>query len=544
MKKVLLLCIFCILPLSADFNRTSGLVDIPTADILPHFGIRAGIDGSVGFQDTVDENEVNLHFSMGLFDIVEAYLDIYTFSDFTAAMGFCHRFYSIDKFGFAWGLHTISYDLDVSELGRGDTVGWFDDLMYNDVTYEKPFELGSAFLVATYSINDDFDATLGIGRGRYVGYGTHSKYFNTNAFRDEGGDWGIGLIAGMEVRFLDQFRFMLDADGRDFNVGLGYRYMPVEFNISLSKIEWFLWSDGDYKPRLSASVSYLNIHEEKGPGAIAGKVFDELGNPVVAEVGFVSDTVASVVSNPGSGVFNISPVDPGSYEIYAHVPGYQTARRKLRVRGGRTAYQEFKLQPDPIPPANIHGKVVEVETGRPLIVDLTVVETGYKTKSDSLGVFDIPGLSPGMYKIQADAIGFETGLYPVVLEASDKHVLDIKMLKPSDVIRLYGINFEFNKAVILPESYPIIDEAAAIIMNHPHIKVEIQGHTDGIGGAEYNLQLSYMRANAVRDYLIEMHEISPERLYIMAYGESRPVAPNTDEQGRYKNRRVEFFIIK
>ncbi|MDH4210749.1 MAG: OmpA family protein [candidate division WOR-3 bacterium] len=544
MKKVLISCMLCILPLSADFNRTSGLVDIPTANILPHFGLRAGIDGSMGFQDMTDDAEINLHFSMGLFDIAEAYLDIYTFTDFTAAMGFCHRFYSTDKFGFAWGLHTISYDLDVSEIGRGDTVGWYDDLLYNYDTYEKPFELGSAFLITTYAINDNIDATLGIGRGRYVGYGTHSKYFNTNFFRDEGGDWGVGLIAGMEVRFLDQFRFMLDGDGRDMNIGLGYRFTPVELNIALSKVEWFLWSDDDYRPRLSASISYLNMQEEKGPGAIAGKVVDELGNPIVAEVGFVTDTIASVMTNPGSGLFSFSPIDAGSYEVYAHVSGYQTARRKIKVRGGRTAYQEFKLQPEPIPPANIQGKVVEVETGRPLIVDLTVVETGYKTKSDSLGVFDIPGLQPGMYKIQADAIGFETGLYPVSLAPRDKHVLDIRMLKPSDVIRLYGINFEFNKATILSESYPIIDEAAAIVMNHPDIKVEIQGHTDGIGSAEYNLQLSYMRANAVRDYLIEVHEISPERLFLMAYGESRPVAPNTTEQGRYKNRRVEFFIIK
>ena len=544
MKPIVLACILSAVPLFADFNRTSGLVDVPTANILPHFGYRTGIDGSVGFQDTVDESEVNLHFSFGLFDLAEAYLDIYTFADFAAAVGFCHRFYSGDKFSFAWGLHTISYDLDVSEVGHGDTVGWYDDLLYNSETYEKPFELGSAFVVTTYAINENIDATLGIGRGRYVGYGSHSKYFNTNVFRDEGGDWGVGLFAGIELRFLDQFRFMIDADGRDFNIGLGYYLAPLELNVALSKIEWYLWPEDEYKPRLTASVSYLNLQEDRGPGAIAGKVVDELGNPVVAEVGFVADTVASVASNPGSGVFNISPVEAGSYEIYAYVPGYQTARRKMRVRSGRTAYYEFKMQPEPIPPANIHGKVVEVETGRPLIVDVTVVETGYKTTSDSLGVFDISGLPPGMYKIRAEAIGFETGIYPVVLEPGDKHALDIRMLKPSDVIRLYGINFEFNKAKILPESYPIIDDAAAIIMNHPDIKVEIQGHTDGVGSADYNLQLSYMRANAVRDYLIEVHEITPERLFIMAYGETRPIAPNTDEQGRYKNRRVEFFIIK
>ncbi|UCG30937.1 MAG: OmpA family protein [candidate division WOR-3 bacterium] len=544
MDKVLLSYALCVLPLFADFNRTSGLIDVPTANVLPHFGIRAGVDGSVGFNDTSDGAELNLHFSTGLFDIAEAYLDIYTFTDFTAAVGFCHRIYGNEKLGVAWGVHTISYDLDISELGRGDTIGWSDDMMYNFEEYEKPFELGSVFLVTTYAINEDIDATVGIGRGRYVGYGSQSKYFNTNVFRDEGGDWGVGLVAGIEVRFLDQFRFMLDGDGRDLNVGLGYRLAPVEFNIALSKLEWFVWAQDDYKPRLSASISYLNLHEEKGPGAIAGKVVDELGNPILAEVGLVNDPATRVNTNPGSGAFSFSQVDAGSYELYAHASGYQISRRKIKVRGGRIAYYEFKMQPEPIPPAKIHGKVVEVETGRPLIVDLTVLETGYKTKSDSLGVFDIPDLPPGMYKIQADAIAFETGLYPVTLSPGAKHVLDIKMLKPSDVIRLYGINFEFNKATILPESFPIIDEAAAIVMNHPDIKVEIQGHTDATGSAEYNQQLSYMRANAVREYLINVHEISAERLFLMAYGESRPVAPNNTDEGRFKNRRVEFIIIK
>ena len=544
MKNVLILCVICILPLYADFNRTSGLIDIPTANILPHLGLRAGIDGSVGLQDITEDTEMNLHVSLGLFEIAEAYIDIYTFAQFTAAMGFCHRFYDTDRFGFAWGIHTISYDLNVSEVGRSDTIGWFDDMMYNYEAYEKPFELGSAFLLATYAFNDNIEATLGIGRGRYVGYGTHSKYFNTNVFSEEGGDWGLGLLAGIEARVGERFMFMLDGDGRDVNVGLGYRFPPVEIGIALSKLEWYIWPDDDHKPRLSASISYLNLRTEKGPGAIAGKVVDERGNPMSAHVGFVNDTMAAVKTNPGSGAYSFSALESGSYEIYAYAPGYQTVRNRIKVRGGRTAYHEFKMKPEPVPPGFIHGKVVESETGRPLIVDISVVETGFKAMSDSLGVFDIAGLPPGIYKIQADAIGFETGLYPVTVTPGSEHVLDIKMLKPSDVIRLYGINFEFNKANLLPESYPIIDEAAAIVMNHPDMKVEIQGHTDAIGSAEYNEQLSYMRANAVRDYLIEIHEISPERLVPMAFGESRPIAPNTTEQGRYKNRRVEFFIIK
>jgi len=544
MKKVLIPCMLCILPLFADFNRTSGLIDIPTANILPHFGLRAGIDASMGLQDMGDDMDYNVHLSMGLFDIAEAYVDVYTIDNFTAAMGFCHRFFEMKNFSFAWGVHSISYDLNISEVGRGDTIGWFDDMMYNDASYEKAFELGSAFLLTTYAITENIDATVGIGRGRYVGYGTHSKYFNSNVYHEQGGDWGVGLIAGIEARIGDRFRFMLDGDGRDTNIGLGYRLAPVEFNVALSKLEWFIWTDDEYKPRLSASISYVSMQEEKGPGAIAGKVTDELGNPMSAEVGIVEDSTARVKTNPGSGIFSFSPLDAGSYEVYAHASGYQTVWRKIKVRGGKTAYYEFKLQREPVPPGNIQGKVVEAETDRPLIVDITVLETEYTTKSDSLGVFDVRDLPPGVYKIQAEAIGFETGVYPVSVSPGSRHILDIRMLKPYDVIVLYGIYFEYNKATILPESYPVIDEAAAIVMNHPNIKVEINGHTDAIGTPEYNLGLSYMRANVVRDYLIEVHEISPERLVPMAYGESRPVASNTTEEGRAKNRRVEFFIMK
>ncbi|UCF70104.1 MAG: OmpA family protein [candidate division WOR-3 bacterium] len=544
MKKLLIICSLCTLPLFADFNRTSGLIDIPTANIMPHLGFRIGVDGSLGLQDFGEDTDWNVHMSMGLFDIAEAYIDVYTVENFTAAMGFCHRFLEMNKFSFAWGIHTISYDLDISEVGRGDTVGWFDDMMYNEAEYEKPFELGSAFLVTTYAITEDIDATLGIARGRYVGYGDQSKYFNSNFYHEQGGDWGVGLVAGIEAKIGDQFRFMIDGDGRDVNIGLGYRFAPLEFSVALSKLEWLIFTDDEYKPRLSASLSYVNEFGEKKPGAIAGKVVDEYGNPMSAEVGIVDDSTARVETNPGAGIFSFSPLDVGTYEVYAYASGYQTVWRKIKVRSGKTAYHEFDMQPEPVPPGNVHGKVVEAETDRPLIVDITVLETEYKTKSDSLGVFDVRDLPPGIYKIQAEAIGFETGVYPISIIPGSKNVLEIRMLKPYDVIVLYGINFEYNKAVILPESYPVIDEAAAIVMNHPNIRVEIQGHTDAIGAPEYNLGLSYMRANAVRDYLVEVHEISSERLVPVGYGEDRPVASNTTEEGRAKNRRVEFFILK
>ncbi|RKX69963.1 hypothetical protein DRP53_06475, partial [candidate division WOR-3 bacterium] len=100
------------------------------------------------------------------------------------------------------------------------------------------------------------------------------------------------------------------------------------------------------------------------------------------------------------------------------------------------------------------------------------------------------------------------------------------------------------KATIKPESYPILDEAAAILTSHPEIRVEIQGHTDSIGSDAYNLKLSNLRANAVRTYLIERHGIDPSRLVARGYGESRPIADNRTKEGRAQNRRVDFVILK
>ena len=109
-------------------------------------------------------------------------------------------------------------------------------------------------------------------------------------------------------------------------------------------------------------------------------------------------------------------------------------------------------------------------------------------------------------------------------------------------IILRGITFEFNKATLKPESFPVLDSIAEILLKNPKIKVEIQGHTDNIGSEKYNLKLSQKRAEAVREYLI-FKGVAPERLIAKGYGESKPIADNGTEEGRALNRRVEFVIL-
>lgn len=106
------------------------------------------------------------------------------------------------------------------------------------------------------------------------------------------------------------------------------------------------------------------------------------------------------------------------------------------------------------------------------------------------------------------------------------------------------IHFEFDKAVIRPISFRILDAVVDILKENKDIrKVRIEGHCDAKGSDSYNMKLSQRRANAVRSYLTG-HGIEAERLVSVGYGESRAVAGNETPEGRARNRRVEFTILE
>jgi outer membrane protein OmpA-like peptidoglycan-associated protein len=106
------------------------------------------------------------------------------------------------------------------------------------------------------------------------------------------------------------------------------------------------------------------------------------------------------------------------------------------------------------------------------------------------------------------------------------------------------IYFDYDKAVIKPISYPILDAVAdTMLANHYIEKIRVEGHTDNEGTEDYNLQLSEKRARAVMEYLIGKN-VPKERLDYRGYGFSRPKASNDSEAGKAINRRVEFTIVR
>lgn len=109
-------------------------------------------------------------------------------------------------------------------------------------------------------------------------------------------------------------------------------------------------------------------------------------------------------------------------------------------------------------------------------------------------------------------------------------------------IVLKNIFFEFDKSTILQQSYNELCNLIEILEQYPKLKIEISGHTDNKGSAEYNQRLSNNRAYAVMQYLINKG-IDSKRLSYKGYGKTMPIDTNDTEEGRSNNRRVEFKVI-
>lgn len=132
---------------------------------------------------------------------------------------------------------------------------------------------------------------------------------------------------------------------------------------------------------------------------------------------------------------------------------------------------------------------------------------------------------------------------------------DLKSLKDKPVgssvyASFPNIEFDFDSSVINKESYVILDQIVAILKNNPSWgELKIKGYTDNIGSNEYNMKLSEARASAVEKYLLTKG-VKSSRLDAVGLGASQPIAPNElgnnidNPQGRQKNRRVEFQILK
>jgi OOP family OmpA-OmpF porin len=138
-------------------------------------------------------------------------------------------------------------------------------------------------------------------------------------------------------------------------------------------------------------------------------------------------------------------------------------------------------------------------------------------------------------------MGFVTVLEKQAMQSSLGFLDAAAMKKELDAkgrVALY-INFDTDKATLRPDAQPIIDEINKLLGADASLKLSIEGHTDGTGGADHNRQLSTARARAVFGALVGLG-VDPARLASKGFGPDKPIADNATDDGRAKNRRVEL----
>lgn len=219
-----------------------------------------------------------------------------------------------------------------------------------------------------------------------------------------------------------------------------------------------------------------------------------------------------------------------------------------------------KEKPDPV--VLVSGNVYNAKTKEPLSASLVYetlpdgTEAGTGSSSPLDGSFKMVLPYDKNYSIRASADKFfaisENLNLDSLIKAGYKEIHKDLYLVPIEigqVFRLNNVFFDFDKYSLRPESFVELNRVVDFLNEYPNIEIEMSAHTDSKGTDSYNLTLSDNRARSVMEYILSKG-ISPSRIVSKGYGETKPVAENTNTDGsdnpagRQLNRRVEFTIMK
>ncbi len=203
--------------------------------------------------------------------------------------------------------------------------------------------------------------------------------------------------------------------------------------------------------------------------------------------------------------------------------------------------------------AGVNGSIHHMVSKLPLNNELIIFKSQkngqeYQVISDSLGKFSTR-LVPGD-KYEIFIMGFKDSSSYTILDIpalapnqfyKNPFVIDIKF-EPSKIFVLENVEFDFGKATLRPQSYPVLDDLIEWLHRKPDDRIEIGGHTDNVGSDAKNKILSLERAKSVVSYLVAKG-ISPDRVVANGYGAEEPIEENDTDAGRQKNRRTEVKVL-
>lgn len=353
---MLLLVVF----LCGQLCHTSQFIDIPTApqyDIPGMFG--ASITFSVPFStedpvpddlDKADPADFTATVRYGLNGRTELSLSLYTLTTYSLSVAHLLARETERSPAFFVGLDDITYDTHVSTIGRGDEVGFIEEKNYALVNGGRPAELLSAYVAAQKNLGEYFNVVIGLGRGRFVGYGPRSHVFNTDFFvlgddytTKEHSPWAFGVFFGGSLCFPFGLEFIAEMDGRDGNVGIKYHHDLGTLTLAIGKAEHF-WSPEPYSPRFTAGVEVHNrsMLEKPDLGSIECVIRDGTTDEILTGATIsIQETNRRYRATNGTFLLELNP---GTYTMTVSRTDYTEYVAKITVKSDVKSTLVFKLK--------------------------------------------------------------------------------------------------------------------------------------------------------------------------------------------------------
>jgi peptidoglycan-associated lipoprotein len=194
----------------------------------------------------------------------------------------------------------------------------------------------------------------------------------------------------------------------------------------------------------------------------------------------------------------------------------------------------------------VRGEVGQVNT-KVQGLSTQLEETQERTKKNEARIAEVDskadeaGKSASAAQSSADAAKTDAAkadAHAAAVEAANKKLIYEVVLSEDSG------NFKFGKTLLPDEAKQKIDEMVSQLKADPkNVFIEIEGHTDNVGSKDYNEKLGEERAEQVKRYLYEAHQIPLHKINVISYGEDKPVSPNNTKAGRAQNRRVVIRVL-
>jgi flagellar motor protein MotB len=427
----------------------------------------------------------------------------------------------IDDVGNGVGIDAGIHYLIKEKIGIGaslQNIGY--GIKYKNKTYKMP-------VLAKFGIFYPFPDYLNIFSDIVYELNKEIEYHFGIEFYKGPGAIRIGYRSGPQEEELGGFTF--GAGIKWERIRVEYAFVPYSFLGTTHR--WFLNFDHTlYIPKSELSIDVID---------------KETKEKVEADIEF--EGIIKGKYHLKEGKFKKKNLEEGEVKILVKSEGYYPEEKRIGIKRGTKNKEIVELSK--IPPSQIYAKIIDAKTNEEINAKIKYegpVE-GYVTGK---GEIIIPNLEPGKYKliIEPENPEYYKQEHIIDVKEAEKVEREFLFVKKKEVFVFTEIKFATASAELLPESYSILDYIGRILEQNPSIKIEIAGHTDSrpIRTREFpsNLELSQARAESCKKYLINKFKIEPERLIAKGYGDKYPVASNKTEEGRAKNRRVEFKIIE